>query len=319
MNPKYLNKQNCFKYSLLGKIGEGRLGTMVYTLVKLLSRVICLLPDRVSYKLGKFIGEICWLIVPRWRRNMAVDNVIACLNVDKSRATDIVRQSSTRFGRMFLEVLRLPKIKEDIRRYTVIEGREHLADALAHGQGAVLATAHCGNWELLGTTLALDGFPLVAVAQKQTNAEMDKLINEYRTLVGMHVAYKKGVRDILRLLSEKKIIALLMDQNGGKTGVFVEFFGRQTSVPPGAAALARMKDAPIIPAFITETGQGTHTVIIHPPVWVHKTDDREQDIFITTQKLTGIIEQHILKYPHEWFWLHNRWKYTDKNSTVPSK
>jgi Kdo2-lipid IVA lauroyltransferase/acyltransferase len=283
-----------------------------YTLVKIMSRIVCNLSDAVSYKLGDWIGNLCWSIVPRRRRAIAVENAISCLGVDRGGATAIVKQSTTRFGRMFLEVLRLPKIKGDLRRYVDIEGREHLDSALAYGRGVVLATSHSGNWELLGSALALEGFPLVAVAKKQTNAEMDRFIVEYRTLVGMHVVYKKGVHTIFRLLKESKVIALLMDQSAGSDGVFVKFFGRPTSTPPGAAALARMQNAPIVPAFITETSKGKHTVIIHPPIWVQKTDDREHDILTTTQQLSDIIEQHIRTYPHEWFWLHNRWKHQPK-------
>ena len=38
--------------------------------------------------------------------------------------------------------------------------------ALALGRGGIIATAHSGNWELLGGALALHGFPIVGVAQK---------------------------------------------------------------------------------------------------------------------------------------------------------
>jgi Kdo2-lipid IVA lauroyltransferase/acyltransferase len=282
-----------------------------YTLMKILSRIVCTLSDAVSYKLGDWIGQICWLIVPRWRRTIAVENAIACFGVDRDRAMAIVKQSTTRLGRMFLEVLRTPKIKADLSRYVDIEGREHLEGALAYGRGVLLATSHSGNWELMGGALALAGFPLVVVAQKQTNAEMDKFINEYRALIGIQIVYKQGVHTIFRYLREKKVIGLIMDQST-RDGVFVNFFGRPTSTPPGAATLARMQDAPIVPVFITETSKGKHTVIIHPPVWVQKTDDREQDIFTTTQKLSDIIERHVRAYPHEWFWLHNRWKHQPK-------
>jgi KDO2-lipid IV(A) lauroyltransferase len=80
------------------------------------------------------------------------------------------------------------------------------------------------------------------------------------------------------------------------------------STPQGAAALGRLNNAPIVPAFITANPDGTHTAIIHPYVIVEKTADRGEDIRITTQHLTQIIENHIKQHPHEWFWLHNRWK-----------
>ncbi len=282
---------------------------MLYTFVKLLSRLVCMLPARVRRTVGDLLGELCWLIVPWKRKKMAVDNIRRSLEIEKRKAVGIAKSSATRFGRMFMEVLAIPKLdKTTIRRIVTIKGGENLSNALAHGRGAVLATAHSGNWELLGAALAMYGFPLVAVVQKQTNQAMDRFINEYRTLAGMHVTYKTGVREMIRLLGEGKIIGLLMDQDA-HDGVFVEFFGRPASTPSGAAALARMKDAPIVPAFITENSDGTHTAILHPAVWVHKTDSRENDILVTTQHLTRIIEQHVRTYPHEWFWLHNRWKH----------
>jgi KDO2-lipid IV(A) lauroyltransferase len=137
---------------------------------------------------------------------------------------------------------------------------------------------------------------------------MDRFINEYRTMAGMHVTYKTGVREMITMLGKGMIIGLLMDQDAGSNGIFVNFFGRLASTPQGSAALARLKNAPIVPAFITENSDGTHTAILHPIRWVDKTEDRDQDIWRTTNELTQIIENHIRKYPHEWFWLHDRWK-----------
>jgi KDO2-lipid IV(A) lauroyltransferase len=247
-------------------------------------------------------------MIPKKRKTMAIHNVTQGLNVSVSQAETIVRLSTVRFGRMFLEVLAFPRIKKEINQQIYFDGKDYLTEALAHGRGAVVATSHSGNWELLGAALALNGFPMIAVAQKQTNAEMDRFINDYRTLVGMHVTYKTGVREMVKMLSAGKVIGMLMDQDAGRDGVFVDFFQRQASAPKGPAFLARMKNAPIVPTFITENTDGTHTVLIQKPIWVGQTEDKEYDILVATQQLTKIIEQHIISHPQEWFWLHNRWK-----------
>lgn len=282
---------------------------MLYRFIKLLSAMISRVPDRTRRSLGKILGAICWQIVPRKRKAMAIENIMISLSVDQSQATKIAKQSTTRFGNMFLEVLCIPKInKDNIKNYVQLEGCEYLTEALSHGKGVVMVTAHNGNWEIMGTSLAINGFPVVGVAQKQTNAEMDRFINEYRNMSGMKIIYKSGVRDMVKVLGEGHIIGLVMDQDARSNGVMVNFFGRMASTPQGAAALARIKGAPVVPMFITEKSDGTHRVMMHPPVWVEKTSNREQDILVTTQHLTNIIEQHIRQYPHEWFWLHNRWK-----------
>lgn len=282
---------------------------MLYYLVKLASCLVCCMPPGLRRSLGLVIGRLCWPLVPAKRRQMTIDNISRALQVDEEQAAALAKASGIRFGPMFMEVLHMPRLnKHTIDRYVTLSGSEHLEAALAMGRGAILATAHTGNWELLGAALAMHGFPLVAVVQRQTNAAMDTFINEYRTKAGMHVTYKQGVREMVKLLSKGMIIGLLMDQDNHKHGVFVEFFGRLASTPQGAAALARINNAPIVPAFITENADGTHTAILHPPVMIDRTEDRLADIYSMTQHLTRIIEQHIRQYPHEWFWLHNRWK-----------
>lgn len=282
---------------------------MVYSLVKLFSRLVCMMPSGLRRLFGNLLGELCWPLVPAKRKKMAIDNICRSLSLGEREATHIAKHSTTRFGRMFMEVLAFPRInKDNIANHVRFEGAEHLTEALSFGRGVILATAHTGNWELLGAALAMKGFPLAAVVQKQTNAAMDKFINEYRTMAGMHVTYKSGVREMVRLLGEGKIVGLLMDQDAHEDGVFVEFFGRLASTPPGSAVLARMKDSPIVPAFITENQDGTHTAVIHPYIMPEKTKDKAHDVQLTTAKLTKIIEQHVRKHPHEWFWLHNRWK-----------
>ena len=282
----------------------------MYIIIKMLSIIVCMLPAALCNAIGLLLGRLSWLAVKKWRRQMAVDNVIKSgLAATPAAAERIVRESVYRFGPMMLEVLRFPQLtKEKIDGMVKITGGEYLREALAHGRGAVLITAHSGNWELLGATLAFHGYPVVAVVKKQSDQGADRFINEYRTLAGMHVTYKTSVREMVRLLGEGKIVGLLMDQDAGADGVVVDFFGRPASSPQGPAALARMKESPIVPAFMTRNADGTHEAIIHPYLWPEKTADREADIINTTNKLNRIIEDHIRQHPAEWFWLHNRWK-----------
>lgn len=291
---------------------------MVYSLVKIFSRIVSMLPTGGRRILGNLLGEVCWRFVPGKRKNMAVNNIKLGLKLNEIEALSVAKASTTRFGRMFMEVLAFPHVnKNNINRYVRIEGVSNLVEALSLGRGVVLATAHSGNWELLGAALAMHGFPLAVVVQKQSNDAMDRFINEYRTMVGMHVIYKQGVIEMARFLSKGHIVALLMDQDANRDGVFVDFFGRLASTPAGSAVLARMKDSPIVPAFITENSDGTHTAIIQPYQMPAKTNDKNQDIQSTTAKLTKIIEQHVRQYPQEWFWLHNRWKTRPPENASP--
>lgn len=282
---------------------------MMYYVALAVSRICCLLPAAFCEAAGRLLGEILWPFVPSKRKRMAEANVRMCLAVDEAEAQRIVKASAMRFGPMLFEVLRFPVLQKNMQTVVEIEGAEHMREGLALGRGGIIATAHSGNWELLGGALAHAGFPIVGVAMKQKEAAMDRFINDYRRMVGMHITYKSDVREMFQMLKEGWVIGLLMDQDTNRRdGVVLDFFGRATNCVPGPASLARFKDAPIFPVFITRQADGTHKVIIHKAVFVERSGDKHEDIKKTTQQLTKIIEAHVRLHPEEWFWLHDRWK-----------
>lgn len=284
---------------------------MVYYLMKLFGLFVRILPSGLRRVAAAFIGNLTWHAVPKTRKKMALRNVMASLGKTEDEAWQIVKRSWTRFGRMIVEVLCFPDLKGRIKTSVRFEGREYLDAALKQGRGIVLATSHSGNWEMLGAALALNGYPLVAVAKKQSNRQMDRLINEYRTMVGMHVTYKTGVVEMAKMLAKGYIIGLLMDQDGGRDGAILDFLGRPASCVKGPAFLARLKEAPVVPAFITENADGTHTIIIKPALYIQKTADKGADILHLTKRLNVLMEEHIRAFPEEWFWMHDRWRYTE--------
>lgn len=251
---------------------------------------------------------------------MAIENITRSLQVDKEAASAIVLNSVTRFGRMFVEILSFPLLNQsNITQLVTIKGLEHLKEALFYGRGVIAISSHSGNWELLGPAMTLYGFQATLVVQQQTNMAMNQFINEYRSMFGTHVLYKTRVRELIRILGKNKIIGLLMDQDAGSDGVFVDFFAAPASTAAGAAVLARMNNAPIVPVFIVETAYGAYNIIFHKPMWVEKTNDREADIFATTQQLTHFIQKHVHEFPHEWFWLHNRWKHKTRRCVTANR
>jgi len=282
---------------------------MGYYCLLALAWVVQRLPHGLRRVLGDCLGRLCWPLVPAKRREMAIGNVACSLKVDRPEAERIAKASAVRFGRMFLEVLHIPALtKESIKTYAPIEGIEHIQRVLAEGKGAVIVTAHAGNWEVLGASLALHDIPIIGVAKQQTNAVMDRLVNHLRRSSGMRIFYSTGVRDMINYLKAGYVIGLLSDQAAGHDGAFVDFFGRLASTPKGAAHFARLRGCGIVPTFITEKPDGTHVITMQPPLYVNATKNREEDLFSMTQTYTKIIEDHVRQHPEEWFWLHNRWK-----------
>ncbi len=282
---------------------------MAYHFARFMSWLCCLLPGCFCERLGIFLGALTWYLVPSRRREMAVNNARVCLGVDERRARQIVRDSWIRFGPMLFEVMRFPVLKARFLDLVEIEGEEYLREGLALGRGAVIATAHSGNWELMGGALSAASFPIVGVAMRQKEAGFDRFINEYRRSVGMHITYKDNVREMFDKLKEGWAIGLLMDQDvGRREGIVVEWFGRPTNFVQGPAVLARYKNAPLLPGYIHRLPDGRHRIILHPPIFVARTKDKAADILKAMEEVGRVLEHHIRQYPEEWFWLHDRWK-----------
>ena len=281
-----------------------------YYAVKMLSRIVCLLPHGLAMKLGACLAALAWVFVPKKRKVLARDQIVRCLGADAAAADRIARASSLRFGPMLMEVLRFPVMKPRMADYVTIVGAvDALHTAIAAGKGAIFATSHSGNWELMGGAFACAGVPLVGVAKKQSLAGMDRFINEYRALVGMHITYSSGVREMFRMLDEGWIIGLISDQDPSlRDGIIVDFFGQKTNAFTGAASIARFRGVPIFPVFMHREPDGRHILTVEAPLRVEKTADKAGDILRTTQEINRRIEAWIRRYPEEWFWLHDRWK-----------
>ena len=283
-----------------------------YYIVKLFSKLMCISPRFVRNLLAHFLGSVAVLVVPRWRMQMAEANICECLGVSDERAKQIAADSLHRFGRMVIEVMRFPLLNEKtIHEQVQVEGLEYLEAAYAEGKGVIMATGHYGNWELLGATVALHGYPMLSITRKQNNSHMDKAINEFREMVGQQVTYNRGKHGLLaisRMLKEKNLLGVLFDQDTNDDGVELDLFGKRSVIPMGAAALSRIYGSPILPIFMHNNDAGTCCAKIYPPLYTPKTGDKQRDFYQVTRKLVDILEMEIINHPEMWFWVHDRWK-----------
>lgn len=283
-----------------------------YYALKVLSWLLCHSPVFMRNLFAKALGSIAWLSTPAWRKTMAAANIKECLGLPEERAREIAEGSVRRFGRMIVEVLRFPKLTPENFRQTVkIEGEAYLDAAYKQGKGVIICSGHYGNWEMLGATFALMGYPILSIARKQNNTWMDKFINEYREMVGQKIVYNKGENSMLainRIIKDKNLLGVLYDQDTSAESLELLFFGKKTKTPFGAAVLSRLHGAPIVPAFLHNNDDGTLTAKIYPPLYAQKTKDRAHDLRLATEELMIIAEHEIIEAPSMWFWVHDRWK-----------
>lgn len=191
-----------------------------------------------------------------------------------------------------------------------VEGLESIKNVLKKGKGAVLFSAHFGNWELIPYILnKKTGVRLNSIARKMDNPLTEKIVKKFRNLMGSEIVYKDGsLRKMLRIFNSNGIIYLLVDQNTiTREGVPVSFFGREVIAVTTIAQLSLKKGVPVIPLFLTYENDGK-VLRIGNELDFEKSGDYDRDILKLTQNTMSMIEENIKKRPEQWFWFHDRWR-----------
>jgi KDO2-lipid IV(A) lauroyltransferase len=268
-------------------------------------------PERTGHRIGAAIGAGMRWISPRHYR-IVMANLRLAFGGEKSEEemAAIAAACYRHLGKCLMEFIRLPAMNRDeIRRVTDLRGAEHLDRSLELGRGVILLTGHLGNWEMVGARIAADGYPLNVIARAQRQQELTDYVRRTREVAGMRVFHREvAVRRSLQALRRNELVGILLDQNAGAEGVFVEFFGHPASTAPGAAAFAIRTGAAVVPTFGWRNPDDSHTIQIDAPVPLVETGDREKDILDNTQRFAKITEDRIRAHPDQWFWLHKRWK-----------
>lgn len=181
------------------------------------------------------------------------------------------------------------------------------ADARA-GRAAVVLSAHLGNWEIFASRLQRERIPLSVVVRPVENPLLDEWAARVRGGRASVIEKRGAVRDGLRSLRKGTWVGLLADQNAGRHGVFVPFFGLPASTSPIAAILAVRAGVPVYFGVNRRVGRGMRFELrLHR----HETDP-SADHRTETRRLLDAYAAHVEAWAREWpeqyMWLHRRWK-----------
>jgi len=191
-----------------------------------------------------------------------------------------------------------------------VDGLETIRNTLKKGKGAILFSAHFGNWELIPFILFRElGFRVSSIARRMDNPLTEEIVKKFRAFMGSEMIYKEGsLRKIIRVTEENGLVYLLVDQNTiTREGVPVQFFDREVIAVTTVSRLYLKKGIPIIPLFITYPEDGV-VLRIGEEISFEQSADHQNDLTALTQICMGLIENMIREYPDHWFWFHDRWR-----------
>jgi KDO2-lipid IV(A) lauroyltransferase len=160
----------------------------------------------------------------------------------------------------------------------------------------------------------LFGFNVYSIARPLDNKFINRYLYGVRRRKGQKIIDKKGAAELMPdTASSGATLCFIADQDAGKKGVFVDFFGRKASTYKSIGLLAISNNVPICVGYSRRIDNRFYfdmgvTRIIFPKEWA----DKDDPLTWVTAEYTKAIERFIREDPSQYWWLHRRWKHRPK-------
>ena len=211
-------------------------------------------------------------------------------------------------GRWVVEFPILDKIIADPARVELVNG-ERLRQIATSGESVVFISGHFSSMEIMPAAIVHAGITCQITYRATNNPHVDAQIRKSRFRYGVRLFAPKGgegARELIRALGRGESVALMNDQkfNGG---VAAPLFGVTAYTAPGPSSFALRFGIPLQPMSVQRTNKARFRVVVHDPITLTNTGDRNADIEAGVRRVNAFIEERVRDRPEEWFWVHKRW------------
>ena len=279
----------------------------MYYLLRLITIIFILLPRRIALKLGRFLGLVFYYLI-RTRKEIAKKNIkIAFPQLDDREIKILIKKCYKHFGMVLVDFFRMPILnKNNIHKVFTFDN--HSIQLLNNHKGGIVMTGHLGNWEMYIPGFGLNNYPMSIVTQTQKNKSAERFFNWVRNKENTQLIPKKESKEIMKkVLIDNKFLGLASDQNAGKYGTEIPFFGSNTSIPKGAGYFHIKTKKPIFIGFCILKPNLKYELNI---IRLDKKDiniSKDDLIYNINKYFSDLLEKEIKKYPEQYFWFHKKW------------
>ncbi len=285
---------------------------LLYAFVRVVVFIIMLFPVEKSLSFAAFLGRLMWDHYKRGRERALINLKLAYPEKDSQWHEQTGRRSFEQIVMLVIDILYTPKIvkKDNWKQYSTYINSEYPKWLIHEHKGCLMVTGHYGNFEILGYLVGLFGFDIYSIARPLDNPYINDWLYGVRERKGQKIINKKGsTSEFDDILSKGGTIGIIGDQDAGKKGVFVDFFGRKASAYKSIALAAIYYNVPIGIGVSRRVGNRfffeIETIrVITPDQW----KDKDDPVFWITQEYTKAFEEGVRKDPSQYWWLHRRWK-----------
>jgi KDO2-lipid IV(A) lauroyltransferase len=181
---------------------------------------------------------------------------------------------------------------------------------IADPRPKIFVTAHLGSWEVAMLLLQRIIGGGSGIARRVDNRWLDAVVKRVRLDDPAQWIEKRGAAgEALERLRRGESVAMLIDENGGARGPFVDFFGRPASTRKTPAVLSLATGAPIVIGVLvreTDSPQFLFRLAMIDPV--AEGLRAPEDIVPILTRINATLEAWIRDAPLQWRWIHWRWR-----------
>ena len=281
-------------------------------------------PHSWLFRFSDAVARIVFRCASGFRMRSAA-NIAAALgpDVDPAAVDELARRSLRNFLRSCVEIgIALEASEAELRTLVPLVGGQHLDDARAKGAGVIVLSAHLGNFFLIGTRLAIEGYPVFVLVNQPRESSLAKLMDLYRRQVGQRTIHARPRRDALkalhRTLRRNDIAVIIADEYRRGHGVEVPLFGRTVIARRGPATIALRTGAAVVPVRLVRLQDDSLQLVIEPELQLDRSGKGTEQIRENVVRITRWVERTVYAYPDQWNWMNIRaWAVRSPRTETP--
>jgi len=285
----------------------------IYIALRLLMVFLYLFDIETNLNTACFLGRLLWKYYHRGRKRALTNLSASFPEKSEQWIQQTCRRSFEHIAMLAVDVLFTPRLvkKHNWRDYSRYKNAERTKWLMREGRGLLMVTGHYGNFEIIGYLMGLFGFNIYSIARPLDNRFINKYLYDIRKRAGQKIIDKKGAAELMEVMtSTGATLCFIADQDAGKKGIFVDFFGRKASTYKSIGLLAITNNIPIVVGYSRRVDNRFYfeigvNRIIFPEEWSSKDNPLEW----VTAEYTKAIEEFVREEPSQYWWLHRRWKH----------
>ncbi len=260
------------------------------------------------WRLSRFFGWLgspLVLLIPAFRNRVDANLQLIWPDLDRPERRRLIRETARNFIHLAVEYAHLDRFIAGMAIRT--HGVDQLRAAAEAGKGAIIVTAHYGNWEAIRVAAKREGREVGIIYRAFNNRYLDRFTMNMIPDAGSPVLQKgSGMRQLVQHVRRGGMVMILVDQRN--TGApFIDFMGQPAETVTAAADIAVRTGAALIPArAVRDVAAERFDVTFEKPITGTDSVEMMSEV---NRRISAWVEE----YPAQWFWFHRRWRSTSRS------